>query len=441
MENEPQNASNREHTIPETAEGDSVEIRNEEPNTQDSPVAEKEPWGETELEILKELVKSIEKNLNHGSALPQKAVAFNGATTSEKILNLTKEATRILEDSQELPPRALKILQKASEEGIKGFDMFNCFQSIARITQNDAIEMNRRTTSTNKSGIDKLKSEMYEEVQPRLLGLAKEVFDSEVFSSEELCNWARIMEPLETEEIPKDELKTLEKDIEWILTRLWGKAAGSIYRMILAKCDPIRESNSRSSQRMIMAYHIWNLRFKGILKLGFEDRKKQSAVEEDICIAISQAIHSRILYMITNTRCIYPNLLITSARTAYSHLNTLFGKTNPLSVIFQDFLANADSNTDFTIWEAIRKLRILWPARRNIATIRYDTLNLGAIDDRIEMGLENPDSLINTTYAKRFWHSDPRQTTLTGKRKRTDDDEDLGGNRGRNPIPDSARQL
>ncbi|CBY11160.1 unnamed protein product [Oikopleura dioica] len=396
---------------------------------------------ELELEILIELVRSIEKNLNHGAALPQKAITIHGKTEHEKIENLAKEASRSFGDSQEMPPRALRILTKARNSGIEGSKMLLCFQAIARITQNDVIEMNRRSASTNKAGIDQLKSEMYEEVQPRLFGLAKEVFDSEVFSSEAICNWAKAMEPAEAENIPKEDLKSLEKDIEWILTRLWGRAAGSIYRMILAKCEPIRESNSRTSQRMTMAYHIWNLRFKGILRLSFEDRKKQSSVEEDICVAISQSIHSRILYMISNTRCIYPDLLITAARTAFTHLSTLFGKTNPLSEILQDFLANADSNSDFTVWEAIRKLRNLWPARRNIATVRYDALNLSAIDDRIEIGLENPDSLNNTTYAKRFWQSDPRQTSLTNKRKRSNDNENMGGNRYRNPESEAARPL
>jgi hypothetical protein len=339
-----------------------------------------------------------------------------------------------------MPPRALKILKKTTEQGHKGFDLLNCFQAIARITQNDAIEMNRRAMSTNRAGIDKLKDEMYNEVQPRIFGLAKEVFESEVFSSDRICNWARIMEPSESENLPKTDLKELEQDIEWILTRLWGKAAGSLYRMILAKCDPIRESNSRSTQRITMAYHIWNLRFKGILKLSYDERRKQSSVEEDICIAISQAIHGKMLYMITNTRCIYPTMLITAARTAFSHLTTLFGTTNPLSEILQDFLANADSNPDFTIWQAIRKLRNLWPARNNIATTRYETLNLSGIDNRIAIGLENPDSLTNTTYSKPFWQSNPHNTTLANpaKRRRVDDDENLGTNRSRNGFSEST---
>jgi hypothetical protein len=189
-----------------------------------------------------------------------------------------------------------------------------------------------------------------------------------------------------------------------------------------------------------MAYHIWNLRFKGILKLSYDERRKQSSVEEDICIAISQAIHGKVLYMITNTRCIYPTMLITAARTAFSNLTTLLGTTNPLSEILQDFLANANSNPDFTIWQAIRKLRNLWPARNNIATTRYETLNLSSIDNRIAIGLENPDSLTNTTYSKPFWQSNPHNTTLVNpaKRRRVDDDENMGTNRSRNGFSEST---
>jgi hypothetical protein len=211
-----------------TSSENELEISADSDSQQNADAESPEIWGESELEILKELVRSIEKNLNQGEALPQKAVSFNGKTNTEKIFNLTEEAVRRFNDSQEMPPRALKILNKTTEQGHKGFDLLNCFQAIARITQNDAIEMNRRAMSTNRAGVDKLKNEMYNEVQPRIFGLAKEVFESEVFSSDRICNWARIMEPSETENLPKTDLKELEQDIEWILTRLWGKAAGSL---------------------------------------------------------------------------------------------------------------------------------------------------------------------------------------------------------------------
>ena len=124
-----------------TSSENELEISADSDSQQNADAESPEIWGESELEILKELVRSIEKNLNQGAALPQKAVSFNGKTNTEKIFNLTEEAVRRFNDSQEMPPRALKILNKTTEQGHKGFDLLNCFQAIARITQNDAIEM------------------------------------------------------------------------------------------------------------------------------------------------------------------------------------------------------------------------------------------------------------------------------------------------------------
>ena len=132
------------------------------------------------------------------------------------------------------------------------------------------------------------------------------------------------------------------------------------------------------------------------------DRKIQNSLEREMCKAISQAIHGQMLQTLSNTRCINSELLVNAARTAKTNLDAVFSKFNPLSVVLQEFLANADSNEEYQNWDAIRAIRSMWPERSTLANCEAKILGLTNIDNRIEQGLLDPDSLAGTSYLNKF---------------------------------------
>ena len=385
----------------------------------------------SELEIMKAVVANIRFSMNRNAIIPQKAALFGGDTVKDKIRNLANSALKTISESQEASPGMLKLIKNAKEEELEGMKLMPTLQGLLIMAQNESIEANRRLASTNKTDIVTQQKLIDTVVKPRVLKLMRNVHEKEVFCSDEICNFARAMQPSDRATMHRDDLAKLEKDVEWILLRIWGKAASSIWRMAMAKCEKPQELNSASSPRLVIIFHIWNLRFRDILKLRPENRSAQNAIEEELCKTISLTIHGQILFQITNTRCIEPKILVNATRTAWNHLNSLFGESNPLSQVLETFLRNADSNKRFTIWEAIRILRKLWPRKDDIAAAEYRILNLNGIDTRIETGLADPDSLRNTSYENKFWNADTTPGNGYGKRKReTDsDDEDLGRNK------------
>jgi hypothetical protein len=376
------------------------------------------------LEIMKAVVANIRFSMNRNAIIPQKAALFGGETVEDKIRNLASSALKTIGESQEASPGMLKLIKSAKEEELEGMQLMPTLQGLLIIAQNESIEANRRLASTNKADIVTHQKLIDTVVKPRVLKLMRNVHEKEVFCSEEICNFARAMQPADRATMHRDDLAKLEKDVEWILLRIWGKAASSIWRMAMAKCEKPQEFNSASSPRLIIIFHIWNLRFRDILKLRPENRSAQNALEEELCKSISLAIHGQILFQITNTRCIEPKILVNATRTAWNHLNSLFGESNPLSRVLETFLRNADSNGRFTIWEAIRILRKLWPRKDDIAAAEYRILNLNGIDTRIETGLADPDSLRNTSYESKFWNAGKPANNDHGKRKRETDSED-----------------
>ena len=367
----------------------------------------------TRLEGLKAIIECIRSNINRNATIPQKTIAFNGTSTAEKINNLAKEALKKLLESQELPPKALRILTSADEEGLEGYEMMESFRTVATIAASENIEVNRRLASLNKNGVENNEAILNNKVRPKVLRLMKQVHNDEVFCSDEMVNFAVKMEPAEVDAISRSELAELESGVGWIISKIWGKTAANIWTMMLSKCPPKLDNNDRTCERVIILTHIWNLRFKTILKLNPRDRTLHNATERELCKTISQAIHGQILQTLSNTRCINEELLTNAARTAKTHLDAIFSKINPLSAILQEFLANADANEAFTNWEAILLLRKLWPERTTMPENEARILNLSAIDDRIQLGLCNPDSLLGTTYVKLF-----KKKTAYGSRKR-----------------------
>ncbi|CBY11712.1 unnamed protein product [Oikopleura dioica] len=369
----------------------------------------------TRLECMKAVVACIKNNINRNAVIPQKAVAFNGATNGEKIKNLASQALKSLENSQELPPKAQRILAAAQEEQLEGEELMESFRAIATITASENIEINRRTASLNKNSTEENAETLDQIVRPKVLGLMKQIYNEQAFASEEMLNFALKMEPNEVDTMSYEDLEKLEKDVGWIIGKLWGKTAGNIWKMILAKCVKGHEWNDRTHQRIIILTHIWNLRFKAILKLNPKERVLHNATERELCKTISHAIHGQILQTLSNTRCLNEELLTNAARTAKTHLDAIFSKFNPLSEILQEFLANADSNESFTNWDAITAIRSLWPDRNKIADSEARILNLNGIDERIELGLQNPDSLFGTSYLH-FYKK--RKANSYGARKR-----------------------
>ncbi|CAG5089397.1 Oidioi.mRNA.OKI2018_I69.chr1.g886.t1.cds [Oikopleura dioica] len=389
--------------------------------------------------MLKGLVWDIQNSLNTNAAVPPKRIPCYGSTLAEKLTNLAAEATKIIAESQEVSNSIRKILQEADNEGLQGAQMLETFRTIAILAHSPSIGINRRLASTNKVDIENIQDTLEHTVRPLVSDLMRQVYEKSVYNSDEIAFWARMMEPLERDSISKPDLLKLEEGVAWILLRLWGEPAEAIFRMILAQCKPPEESNSRISPRLTMVAHIWNCRFKKMLGRPPAERRASFANERQLCATIANAIFGEIHFQLTNTRCIFPRLLSSAARSAWTHLNTIFGPANPLSLTLRNFLTNIDANQDYTAWDAIGTLRKLWPHRDAIPEAQYKTLNLNDIDNRLEKGLEDPSSLYGTTYEKLFWKIPiPRSYESTypvagPKRKRQKtEDEELEGNRGGN---------
>ncbi|CAG5094394.1 Oidioi.mRNA.OKI2018_I69.XSR.g13517.t1.cds [Oikopleura dioica] len=392
------------------------------------------------LEILKSLIWDIQNSLNTNAAVPPKRIACYGETVAEKMSNLVKEAIKIISESQEASNQVRKILTQMEEEETEAAEAIEAFQAIATISHATSIKINRRLASTNKIEIEELQNMLQNKVRPIVENLMKQVHKSQVFCSKELVFWAKMMEPSEQDSVCSEQLLKLEEAVTWILEKLWSQSAAAILRMALAKCEKPASMTSKTSPRFVMLTHIWNLRFKQILKRQESDREAAFTNEQQIAAAISRAIFGDILFQITNTRCIFPRLLASAARSAWTHLNSMIGESNPISCILKTFLANIDSNPSFTAWDAILSLRKIWPNRDSIPEAEYKILNLGGIDDRIERGIAYPASLKGTTYEKLFWRIPiPRSFEYNGfygrgsKRKREDEEaSDMGEHQGRN---------
>ena len=390
----------------------------------------------TELEILKNLVRLITNNLNRNAVKPQKAIAIYGSSNQEKMENLAAEAVKSFREAQELPPKAAKILEKAEEEQKSGYSLKDCFQTVAIITLSENVEVNRRLTSANKGDIEDNKDSIENKIFPEVKSLIRRVYSSQAFHSDAMCNFAANMEPTNIEHITKEELKKLENDVSWIITQLWGKTAANLWQLIIAQCEQRQERNSRSGQRITILTHLWNLRFKAILERPTEERNLGNAIERDICKSISEAMYGQLLQMLRNTRCINSELATNAARSAKTNLDAIFSTANPLSQVLGKFLANADSNPEFTNWEAIRIIRSLWPARDQIGSSEYAILSLNGIDNRIESGLQSPETLANTNYEKYFVKRSYATSYTQGKKRRRETiesgwGENLGGNSSR----------
>ncbi|CAG5104073.1 Oidioi.mRNA.OKI2018_I69.chr1.g1080.t1.cds [Oikopleura dioica] len=400
------------------------------------------------LERLKGLVWDIQNSLNTNASIPPKRILCYGETLDDKINNLATEAAKIISESQEASKIMKTILQEAEHEGLQGIQLLDAFQTIAIIAHSPSIGINRRLASTNKVELETIQDTLELTVRPVVEKLMKQVHASSVYNSAEITFWAKMMEPLERDSVSKDDLRKLEEAAAWILGRLWNESAEAIFRMILARCKPPENLNSRASPRMTLIAHIWNIRFKKILELSPDKRHASFANERQLSISIANSIFGEILFQITNTRCIFPRLLSSAARSAWTHLNTLCGASNPISLTLKEFLTNIDSNQDYTAWDAIRTLRRIWPPRDCIADAEYRALNLNDIDNRLERGLEDPSSLYGTTYEKLFWKIPiPRsyesaRTTAGFKRKRAnEEDEELENNRIRDAGHGEQRDL
>ncbi|CAG5084489.1 Oidioi.mRNA.OKI2018_I69.PAR.g10653.t1.cds [Oikopleura dioica] len=264
------------------------------------------------------------------------------------------------------------ILQEAEHEGLQGIQLIDAFQTIATIAHSPSIGINRRLASTNKVELEMIQGKLEHSVRPVVERLMKQVHESNVYNSAEIVFWAKMMEPLERDSVSKADLLKLEEAVSWILGRLWNDSAEAIFRMILARCKPPENLNSRASPRMTLIAHIWNI-----------------------------------------------------------------------SMTLREFLTNIDANQDFTAWDAIRTLRAIWPPRDRIAAAEYRVLNLNDIDNRLERGLEDPSSLLGTTYEKLFWKIPiPRsyesaRAAAGFKRKRTSQEaEELEVHRGPKSLPE-----
>ncbi|CBY11033.1 unnamed protein product [Oikopleura dioica] len=352
--------------------------------------------------MLKNTVRTITANLNRFAVIPQKEVAVYGNTTAEKLKNLAAEAMKTFTETQEMPPKALKLLKMAEEEQKEGFEMKSCLQEVAMITLSNNIEANRRAISANRGETEDNRMKIDEELVPRVKKLLRQVLNDQVFKSDAMCRFAALMEPSNTDNIAEEDLATLEGDVGWIITQLWGKSAANLWQIIIAQCERRQEWNKRTGQRITILTHLWNLRFKTILAKPEKERSLHNAIERELCKAASEAMYGQLLQTLRNTRCIAAELVVNAARTAKSNLDAIFSAANPLSITLGNLLANADSNNEFSNWGAIRIIRSLWPKRDQIASSEYAILNLTDIDDRIESGLQNPESLRNTNYEKYF---------------------------------------
>ena len=401
--------------------------------TQKEKEAVEEPDTSLELEILKNTVRTITSNLNRYAVIPQKAVAVFGSKNSEKIKNLAAEAIKSFTEAEEMPPKALKLLQKAEEEQKTGYELKDCFLAVAILTMSNNVEANRRAASANRGEIEGNREKIDQQVIPRVKKLLRQVLNSEVFKSDAMCGFAAMMEPTNVDNITSEALTKLEKDVGWIITQLWGKTAANLWQLLIAQCEPKREINSRTSQRVTILTHLWNLRFKAILRKPEEERLLHNAVERELCKAASEAMYGQLLQTLRNTRCINSELVVNAARTAKTNLDAIFSTANPLSMSLGKLLANADSNPEFTNWQAIRQIRSIWPERDQIASGVYAILSLSGIDDRIESGLQNPETLRLTSYEKYFTKRSYTSSCNQGrKRKREAGESSWGENMATN---------
>ena len=76
---------------PESMEEQAIERSELAERTADNEIME-ERGLKTKLECLKAIVECIRGNINRNAVIPQKAIAFNGTTTGEKIKNLAEKA-------------------------------------------------------------------------------------------------------------------------------------------------------------------------------------------------------------------------------------------------------------------------------------------------------------------------------------------------------------
>ncbi|CAG5101468.1 Oidioi.mRNA.OKI2018_I69.YSR.g17118.t1.cds [Oikopleura dioica] len=268
------------------------------------------------LERLKGLVWDIQNSLNTNASIPPKRILCYGETLDDKINNLATEAAKIISESQEASKIMKTILQEAEHEGLQGIQLLDAFQTIAIIAHSPSIGINRRQASTNKVDLETIQDTLELTVRPVVEKLMKQVHASSVYNSAEITFWAKMMEPLERDSVSKDDLRKLEEAAAWILGRLCNESAEAIFRMILARCKPPENLNSRASPRMTLIAHIWNIRFKKILELSPDKRHASFAKERQLCISIANSIFGEILFQITNTRCIFPRLLSSAARSA-----------------------------------------------------------------------------------------------------------------------------
>ena len=428
--------SDKSSSEPESAEIEPTTTdKNEQPSF--STAAVEQPGieeGTLELEILKNIVRTITSSLNRTASIPQKAVAVFGTTTEEKIENLAAEACKSFQEAQELPPRAAKMLQKAEEEGKKGYELKDCFQTIALMTLSNNTESNRRLASANRGETEELQQKTHNEIIPRVKTLIFQVINSYAFKSDQMCNFAAQMEPSNVDYMAEEALAALEADVQWILQQLWGKTAANLWRQMLAECEKRQEINSRAGQRITILSHLWNLRFKAILRRPVEQRHLHNALERELCKAVSEALYGQLLQILRNTRCIQSELVINAARSAKSNMDALFSPINPISTTLGKLLANADSNPEFSNWDAILIIRSLWPQRNQMSSSEYAILNLSGIDNRIESALENPESLRGTSYEKFFIKRSYASEGMARKRRRTEQEgwnEDLAADSSR----------
>ncbi|CBY30544.1 unnamed protein product [Oikopleura dioica] len=396
--------SEKSSSEPSSADRISIESEKEAEKEKEPPkkLQDDDKNSSLELEILKNAVRTITANLNRFAAIPQKEVAVFGGTIAEKIKNLAAEALKTFTNAQEMPPKAAKLLKMAEEEEKEGSEMMDCFQAVAMITLSCNIEANRRAISANRGETEDNRSKINEEIVPRVKKLLRQVLNDQVFKSDAMCKFAALMEPTNTDNMAEGDLAALENDVGWIITQLWGKSAANLWQIIIAQCERRQEWNKRTGQRITILTHLWNLRFKAILAKPEKERSLHNAIERELCKAASEAMYGQLLQTLRNTRCIMAELVVNAARTAKSNLDAIFSAANPLSITLGNLLANADSNNEFSNWGAIRIIRSLWPKRDQIASSEYAILKLNDIDDRIEIGLQNPESLRNTSYEKYF---------------------------------------
>ena len=125
----------------------------------------------TKLECLKAIVECIRGNINRNAVVLQRAIAFNGASTSEKLRNLAKEALNSFKESQELPSKAVKKILAANEDGLQGKELIKSLKIVAALDASEKIEINRRLGSLNKIEAEKNADTLSSIVKPKVLAL------------------------------------------------------------------------------------------------------------------------------------------------------------------------------------------------------------------------------------------------------------------------------